>query len=517
MQETEPATEMGVLASYMVALKIAKTGRPFTEGDFVKDCMVECSEVVCPSAAKSFASIPLSNDTIQRRVIDIAADMKDQLKDVISQCVYFSIALDESTDITDTAQLAVFARLVDKNFNVTEELLEVIPLKGTTTGEDIFNAVDELLDNINLDLKKMSSAATDGAPAMLGDQQGFAGRLQKKLREAGLPPILIVHCILHQQQLCAKVFHKFKSVIDVVKRCVNICRKQGLNHRDFREFLNDFDAEFGDVPFYCEVRWLSIAKTLRVFFALIALISTFLDMKGKPEPLLEDKQWIADLAFLADFTQILHDLNVSLQGKDKLIGHLWDRIRSFQVELDLYREQLTERNFENLPCLQQVDVSGLNFDEHVNALVSLQEEFNDRFTQIRGIEKELHVFMTPFSVPIDQAPSHLKLELIRLQHDSVLKDRYYHFQCQEGILSFYKAFKQEEYPRLHDNALKLVSMFGTTFLCEFMFSLMKLSKNKHRASMSDATLQSVMRIQSSSSIRPNLHKMVQKRQCHPSH
>jgi len=181
LQETECAPEICVLASYMVALKIAKTGRPFTDGDFVKECLVECSEVVCPSAAKTFSSIPLSDSTIHHRVNDIAAEMKEQLEGIISSSVYFSLALDESTDVVDTAQLAVFGRFVDKDFNVTEELLDVLPLKSTTKGEDIFNAVEELMDNANLDLKKLSFVATDGAPAMRAEGQGFCGRLQRKL------------------------------------------------------------------------------------------------------------------------------------------------------------------------------------------------------------------------------------------------------------------------------------------------------------------------------------------------
>ena len=47
--------------------------------------------------------------------------------------IFFSNALDESTDLSNTAQLAIFIRGVDDDFNVTEELLELVPKKGTTT------------------------------------------------------------------------------------------------------------------------------------------------------------------------------------------------------------------------------------------------------------------------------------------------------------------------------------------------------------------------------------------------
>lgn len=116
-----------MLASYLAALKIAKTGRPFTDGDFVKEIMLDVAEVVCPSVFSVLESVPLSANTIHRRVNEMGTNLKEQLKDLISSSVHCSIALDESTDKSDTAQLAVFIRLVDSDFNVTEERLDLIP------------------------------------------------------------------------------------------------------------------------------------------------------------------------------------------------------------------------------------------------------------------------------------------------------------------------------------------------------------------------------------------------------
>jgi hypothetical protein len=41
------------------------------------------------------------------------------------------------TDASDIAQLAIFIRGDDVDFNITEELLAPQLLQGTTTGEDI--------------------------------------------------------------------------------------------------------------------------------------------------------------------------------------------------------------------------------------------------------------------------------------------------------------------------------------------------------------------------------------------
>jgi hypothetical protein len=44
--------------------------------------------------------------------------------------VAYSIATDESTDVTDIAQLAVCIRGINEDFQLVVELLELVPMKG---------------------------------------------------------------------------------------------------------------------------------------------------------------------------------------------------------------------------------------------------------------------------------------------------------------------------------------------------------------------------------------------------
>ena len=59
-----------------------------------------------------------------------------------------SVAIDESTDTTDIAQLAIFIRGVDDNFQISEEFVELAPMKGTTTADDIFVSLEGALDKL---------------------------------------------------------------------------------------------------------------------------------------------------------------------------------------------------------------------------------------------------------------------------------------------------------------------------------------------------------------------------------
>ena len=67
------------------------------------------------------------------------------LKNDLASLVAFSIALNESTDIQDNLQLAVFARHVSKHICVKEELPDLVEPNDTTKWVNIKNAIDSVL------------------------------------------------------------------------------------------------------------------------------------------------------------------------------------------------------------------------------------------------------------------------------------------------------------------------------------------------------------------------------------
>jgi hypothetical protein len=109
-----------VKCSYVISEKIARASKPFSDGEFIKDCIVSAVEVICPEKKQAFMNISLSGNTIAQRIEEMANNVKQQLYEKSKQFLNFSIAVDESTDITNTAQLAIFIRGVFDNFKVTE-------------------------------------------------------------------------------------------------------------------------------------------------------------------------------------------------------------------------------------------------------------------------------------------------------------------------------------------------------------------------------------------------------------
>ena len=74
--------------------------------------------------------IPLSNNTMMRRVEDLAENVREQVAFHASNGKFFSLAMDEFTDLCDTAQLTIFVRAVSNNFDVIEELLGLESLRA---------------------------------------------------------------------------------------------------------------------------------------------------------------------------------------------------------------------------------------------------------------------------------------------------------------------------------------------------------------------------------------------------
>ena len=85
--------------SFVLAQKIAKGNKPFSDAEFVKDCIVDAINIVCPEMKSKIEAIPKSRKTTVRRIEAIAAHLKENLLNTANTFKCFSIALDESTCI----------------------------------------------------------------------------------------------------------------------------------------------------------------------------------------------------------------------------------------------------------------------------------------------------------------------------------------------------------------------------------------------------------------------------------
>ncbi|KAL4089195.1 hypothetical protein QTP88_024256 [Uroleucon formosanum] len=271
--KTHLNNDKGLLASYKVSLLVAKCGKPHTIGETLILPAVEAilKSMTNLNVTNIISSIPLINNTVSRRIDEMAYDVEIKLCDIL-KITKFSLQLDEST------------------LRDNEALLQ--------KGIPITNCI---------------ACATDGAPAMIGRQRGFIAHLKN-----AVPGILTVHCVIHRQHLVSKnlsdeLFDTMRFVINAV----NKIKAKSLNDRLFRQLCHENDEDFERrLVLHTGARWLSKGNCLTRFYNLFQTILEFL------QPL--DKQLYDELhkretniAYLADIFEKLNDVNKNLQG-DKI-------------------------------------------------------------------------------------------------------------------------------------------------------------------------------------------------------
>ncbi|CAN7948344.1 unnamed protein product [Ixodes pacificus] len=231
-QQTQQ-NELVTLASYDVAHELAKRGKPFTDGEMVKDCALRMATRLFPDKINIIRHVSLAPNTVPRRVEDIGTNITCQIAEEAKQFTHYSLALDQSTDVCDTSQLLVLIRGVDSEFNVTEEIASVHSMHGTVTGEDIFRELEKTVSEYNLKWGNLKSAAIDGGKNMSGVRKGLVGQITKAAEVGGLTKPMFLHSMIHQQALCGK-YVDMSCVLKPVVSAVNYTRLHGLNHRQFR-------------------------------------------------------------------------------------------------------------------------------------------------------------------------------------------------------------------------------------------------------------------------------------------
>jgi hypothetical protein len=73
-----------------------------------------------------------------------------------------------STDVTYTAQLAVFVRGIHKDFQSVVKLLDLVPMEGTSDADELFSELVALFSKYESHCDKKFWFPVDEAPAVIG-------------------------------------------------------------------------------------------------------------------------------------------------------------------------------------------------------------------------------------------------------------------------------------------------------------------------------------------------------------
>lgn len=135
------------------------------------------------------------NPTIAWQILElISSDIENDIIEKIRQSFY-SIIIDESTDISIHKNLVIYTKFLDDGVPRTA-FLKLLELESATA-LDIEQAVVAYLQKHAIALANLTGFGSDGASVMLGNRNGVATRLL-----AHAPYMTSSHCAAHKY-----VFH----------------------------------------------------------------------------------------------------------------------------------------------------------------------------------------------------------------------------------------------------------------------------------------------------------------------
>ena len=169
---------------------------------------------------------------------------------------------------------------------------------------------------------------------------------------------------------------------------------------------------------------------------------------------------------------------------------MYNAVKSFTIKLNLLSHQVEEGNLIHFPVLKSVAVDLRLNKKYSRQLHALKNEFERRVSDFKTLEKELKLVTPSFSFDCAKAPNDCQMELIDMQCNLTLKETFLNV----GPKGFFGGLSEDNFLYLKDFVKKMMVLFGSTYICEQMFSTMSITESKHRSQLTDENLQSVLRI-----------------------
>ena len=264
----------------------------------------------------------LSWDTLSGIQSSIKSVLQKEIVTDILESDFFSVILDESTDLTVEKHLSICLRYTKHGESVTKFLTNISVQDGRA--HTIVNQVIQALEKFELDPTKMVSLATDGAATMVGHKTGVGVQLKSKYS----PFLIHTHCIAHRLNLAVtdsikkssdlvKFREKFNSLyIFMSGSSARVSRLKSI-----QKILNEPELTIKEPH---GIRWLGLQNAVVAVYegygSVLATLSSFAAEKNaKAAGLLKyfsRYKTVLLVAFMLDVHEIIGKLSLSLQKDD---------------------------------------------------------------------------------------------------------------------------------------------------------------------------------------------------------
>ncbi|CAH2267583.1 jg11872 [Pararge aegeria aegeria] len=401
-------------ASFTAANIIVRYGKPFDDGEFLKEAWLACAETIFADfehkdkLIQCIENIPLSKHTIKDKIHKLAENVIEQQKNDIKSSPFVSLFLDNRR-MDQTPRLAIIARYCAVN-EIKEELMSFTCSKDM----DMLALTKKALTEKKIDTSKIVSITTEDYPDMKKIINGVTAPSKNNVSHS----ILEFDCIISPTRLFlgasySHITSVLKVVYDLVKHLLpkNFCNYRQLEYNTkILAFLDEVYTLSTDRESNSKISWLRRGEVLQRFVDCLEEIKLLLQKQNNEKYLqqLMDITWLAKLMFLTDLCQIFKDFNAKLQDADKTVIIMSDLTCAFEAKLQLLRNDIVSKKYKFFPNLQTLpnDLDSQEILNEANASENFSSIINDCsiglssvFSQFRELSDTLKFIMYPDMIP----------------------------------------------------------------------------------------------------------------------
>ena len=169
---------------------------------------------------------------------------------------FFSIQVDDTTDMNHRSQCSVIVRFINSNASLVERFLGFHDVSADRSADALYSLLDNILGQFDYE-HKLVGQCYDGASVMSGHLNG----LQKKIKDKA-PQAVFVHCLAHRLNLVLQ--QSFTKISKCRIFFANINGIPAFFHHSAKRTYILTSTSAKQIPTVTETRWSSNSKLLKV-------------------------------------------------------------------------------------------------------------------------------------------------------------------------------------------------------------------------------------------------------------
>ena len=256
--------------------------------------------------ANKYTSSEVQNEILQV----MSKNLMRKLLDSIRNTDFYTIMIDETTDISNKEQVVFCLRWVDENLDCNEDFLGLY-FTELTNASTLTAIVKDVLLRANMALCKCRGQCYDGCSTMSGVKTGVAAQIK-----AMEPRALFTHCYGHVLNLacadCIKQLKVIKHALDTTLKITKLVEKSPKRNSKLDKIkiaakLDEDHKPSPNLRLLCPTRWTVRAE------ALHSIIENYEDLH-------EQWEWSVDNCTDTEMKARIRGVAIHMDGFDFYFG-----------------------------------------------------------------------------------------------------------------------------------------------------------------------------------------------------